>query len=62
MLITEANRGEGRSRLLDLVFVVTQLRDMLAAENSAVVTQEDQNCWLLTPQRAELDVLTFGIR
>jgi len=35
--------------------VFAQLRDVLAAENSAVVTEEDDYRWTLTPKRSELN-------
>jgi hypothetical protein len=41
--ITEANRGQRGSGLLKLFLVRAQLHDMLAAEDSPVVTQENDN-------------------
>jgi hypothetical protein len=42
--------------------VLAQLRDMLAAEDSPVVPQENQNGRLIPPKRAELDLAPIGIR
>jgi hypothetical protein len=44
------------------VFVFAQLRDMLAAEDSAIVSQEDKYGGLPLPQRAEahLAAARFG--
>jgi hypothetical protein len=44
------------------LFVSAQLRDVLAAEDSAVVTQEDNHRWLAEPQGAQPDFPTVGIR
>jgi hypothetical protein len=41
--------------------VLAQLRDMLAAENSTVMTEEDHNCGIPLPQRAEAHFLTSGV-
>ncbi len=59
--IAEPDRGEPGSGPDDLFFVVTQLRDMLAAEDSTVVTEEDQNSRPLLPQRTESDLLTVRV-
>jgi hypothetical protein len=39
--VAQSNRRQPGSGLLKLVFVLAQLRDMLAAEDSSVVPQED---------------------
>jgi hypothetical protein len=48
--------------LLKLGFVLAQLRDMLAAEDSAVVTQEDNYGIIGLPQRAEPDLTAASFR
>ncbi len=48
-LVAEADRGEPGPGLADLVFVVAQLRDVLAAEDSAVMAQEYQHGRALLP-------------
>jgi hypothetical protein len=37
MYIAQANNGEGCSLVLELLFVLAQLRDVLAAEDSTIV-------------------------
>ena len=39
-----------------------QLRDVLAAEDSPVMTQENHHCWLAYPQRTEPDFFAVYIR
>jgi hypothetical protein len=41
--------------------VLAQLRDVFAAEDSAVVAQENDYGWLRLPQRAEPDGAFIGI-
>ncbi len=48
--VTESDGSEGGSGLLEFVFVLAQLRDMLAAEDSAVVAQEDHDRRSFLPQ------------
>jgi hypothetical protein len=38
-----------------------QLRDVLAAEDSAVVTQKNNYGWTLLPQRAQANILVVRI-
>jgi hypothetical protein len=45
----------------EFFFECAQLRDMLAAKNSTVVTQEDQDGWSAFPQRTQARCLAFGI-
>ena len=52
MHVAESNRSQGSSGLLKLGLVLAQLRDMLAAEDSPVVAEEDNNSEILFPQRA----------
>jgi len=42
--------------------VIAQLRDMVAAEDSSVMTQEDQYRGFLFPQGAKADFVAVGIR
>jgi len=48
--VAQSNRRQPGSGLLKLVFVLAQLRDMLAAEDSAVVPQEDNYSGIPLPQ------------
>ena len=52
MHVAKSNRRQSGPGLLELAFVVTQLRDMLAAKNSAVVAQKDNHGGSRLPQRA----------
>jgi hypothetical protein len=46
---------------LDFGLMLAQLRDVLAAENSAVMAQENDYGWPRFPQRAEPDRTFIGI-
>jgi hypothetical protein len=60
--ITEADRRKNRALLANRWFVLAQLRDVLAAKDSAVVPQEHQNGWLLVPQGSQPDVPSVAVR
>ena len=51
--IAQADGGQLSALGLELGLVLTQLRDMLAAENSAVVAKENNHGGVQLPQRAE---------
>jgi hypothetical protein len=51
--IAHPNRREISSARLDFTLVLAQLRDVLAAKQSAVMTQKNDDRWLRLPQRAE---------
>ena len=57
----EADRNHVRAERADLVVVVTQLRDLLAAEGSAVVSQPHDGNGLIAPQLPEPLRLPIGI-
>ena len=59
--IAQSNRGKTCASLLELGFKFAQLRDVLAAKDSTVVTKEDKNGWALGPQRAEADAVTVRV-
>jgi hypothetical protein len=48
--VAQTDGGQGGSGLLELLLVGAQLRDMLAAENSAVVAKEDNHSGTLFPK------------
>jgi hypothetical protein len=48
--IAHADCGEISSALLDFTLMLAQLRDVLAAENSAVVAQKNDDGRLRLPQ------------
>jgi hypothetical protein len=47
--------------LFEFFFECAQLRDMLAAKNSTVVAQKDQDGWSALPQRTQAGCLALGI-
>ena len=59
--VAEADRGEIRAFLDELAFMVAQLRDVLAAEQSAVVPKEDHDGGTARPQRAEANLSAFRV-
>lgn len=61
MHVAESNRSQGSSGFVNLPLVRAQLRDMLAAENSTVMSEEDHNCGILVPQRAEAYFLASSL-
>ena len=60
--IAQADSGQFRAFRLERGFVVAQLRDMLAAEDSAVVAKKNDHSRLQLPQRSEPYAGTIGIR
>ena len=60
--IPKPNCGQGRSAVSEGLFVRAQLRDVLAAENSAVMTQENYHGRLADPQRTKTEFLTVCVR
>ena len=51
--IAHTHRGKLRTGCFELAFVFAQLRDVLAAEDSSVVTKKNEYCWMLLPKRAQ---------
>lgn len=47
--------------LFEFFFECAQLRDMLAAKNSTIVAQKDQDGWFTLPQRAQARCLAFRV-
>ena len=62
MKITHSNRREISCARLDFALMFAQLRDVLAAEYSAVVAQEDDDGRSRLPQQAEPNGALVGIR
>jgi hypothetical protein len=60
--VAQANGGQTGSGLAEFLFVAAQLRDVLAAEDSTVVAQEDNDRGIFLPERAEADIVAsrFG--
>jgi hypothetical protein len=60
--IAKSNGCQGRTAVAEGLFVGAQLRDVLAAENSAVMAQESNHRWLAHPQRTKAKFLTVYVR
>ena len=60
--IAEANYGQSRFPLTERRFMLAQLRDVLAAEDSTVVTEEDDHRRLLVPKGTQPDFVPVRIR
>ena len=60
--VAEADGGEIRASSFDLGFVLAQLRNVLAAEDSAVVAQKDDDGRPRGPERAETNEALIGVR
>jgi hypothetical protein len=59
--IAQANGNQPRAFGLELLLILTQLRDVLAAENSTVVAQKYYHRRPLRPQRAELHRFAINV-
>src|SRR5712692_8068979 len=59
--VAQPDGSQARALLLEFPLVRAQLRDVLAAEHSAVMAEEDHNCGSISPQRAETDVMAIEI-
>ena len=59
--IAHPNRREIGTARLDFTLMFAQLRDVLAAKHSAVMTQKNDDRWLRLPQRAEAHGTLVGI-
>ena len=62
MGVAQAHRSEVRSPVFEGLLVLAQLRDVLAAKDSPVVPQKNQNGGITLPKRAEADLAPIGIR
>jgi hypothetical protein len=60
--VAESHSGQAGSLLLEFLLVFAQLRNVLAAEQSPIVAQENENPWLPFPKRSEPDLMSVGIR
>ena len=59
--IAKANRGERSAFIQEGLFVFAQLRDVLPAENSAVVPKKNDHCRLALPQRTQAYFLAIRV-
>jgi hypothetical protein len=60
--IAEAYSGQVRAPVSERLLLCAQLRDMLAAEDSTIVAQKDQDRRLTLPKRAEAEFPASRIR
>jgi hypothetical protein len=60
--IAKADSGERSALLAERWFMFAQLRDVLAAEDSAIVPEEHNNGRLPLPKRAQPEIATVHIR
>ena len=59
--VAQADGGQPGAFIAECRFVVAQLRDVLAAENSSVVAKEGDHCGVVGPERAESDRLSSRV-
>jgi hypothetical protein len=59
--VAEADGGEGRILGKEGWLMFAQLRDVLAAEDSAVVAEEDEDSGMRFPEGAEADLVAEGV-
>jgi hypothetical protein len=59
--VAEADGGQPGAFIAERLFVAAQLRDVLAAEDSSVVAEEDDHSGAVGPERAEAHKPPGGI-
>jgi hypothetical protein len=59
--VAQSDRGKGGSFVAEGLLVLAQLRDVLAAKNSAIVAEKNQHGSLPGPQRAKSDFPPIAI-
>jgi hypothetical protein len=59
--VAEADGGEARVLVTEGLLVFAQLRYVLTAEDSAVVTEENEDDGMRFPERAETDLVAEGV-
>jgi len=59
--IAETDGCEGSAFVAEGLLMFAQLRDVLAAKDSAIVAKKDDDCWIALPQRTETDFAAVGI-
>ncbi len=59
--VPKANRGEAGTGFLNLRLMIAQLRDVLAAEDSSIVAQENEHRGSFFPQGPEADCLAVWV-
>jgi len=61
ILVAQADRSEVHSGFQELLLMLAQLRDVLAAEDSPVVAEKDDHGLAVCPQRSETDLASIGV-
>jgi hypothetical protein len=59
--VSKADGGERSALCREFLLVGAQLRDVLAAEDSSIVTKKHNDGRMALPQRAKADVLAVGV-
>jgi hypothetical protein len=62
LFVAQPDRGQPRAFLPELFFVFAQLRDVLAAEDSAVMPQKNDRGRTLSPKRSQAHAVAVDIR
>ena len=62
MGIAQANHSKPRAFILEFLLVCAQLRDVLTAENSTVMTQKNQNGGTVRPKGTKLHTFSVDVR
>lgn len=62
VLVPQPDCRNARSFAVEFRLVLAQLRDVLAAEDSAIVPQKDHHRWRFGPDRSQPHLIAFGIR
>jgi len=61
LCVTQTDGGQPSAFIAECLFVVAQLRDVLAAEDSSIVAKEGDHCGVIRPERAESDRPSFRV-
>jgi hypothetical protein len=59
--VAQADGGQPSAFIVECLFVVVQLRDVLAAKDSSVVAKEGDHCGVVGPERAESDRMSSRV-
>jgi|SRR5208337_940562 len=60
--IAEADGGEGSAFFFERLLMFAQLRDVLAAEDSSIVAEENEHGGVILPQGTQTNLLAVGVR
>ncbi len=60
--VAQTDGSQPSAFIAECLFVVAQLRDVLAAKDSSVMAKEGDHCGLVGPERAESDQLSLRVR